>query len=110
MVDENRITVQPQDHPALVEAVRSMRRAQAWAVVTVDREITVGIEAPQIGFARNLPKVSLIAKTVAEEDINYTLAFFQCAGSVIASYLEALKQHRDAGRDGALPGEQAGIG
>ena len=107
MPTEGRITPQPTDHPAVIEAVRSMRRSQAWAMVAVDREITADIEAPQLNFAGQLPKVSLLAKT-APDDINYTIAFFQCAHLVIGSYLEMLKKHRDEGAGNSLPGEKIG--
>lgn len=105
MPTEGRITPLPTDHPSVIDAVREMRRAQAWVLVAVDREITVGIAAPQINFAGQLPKVSLLAET-APNDINYTIALFECAHSVIGNYLETLKQHRDNGGDQPLPGEQ----
>lgn len=98
MPTEGRITPLPQDHPFLIDAVRAMRRSQAWAVVAVDREITVGVEAPQINFAGQLPRVSLIAQT-APDNLEYTIAFFQCVQQVVERYLEMLKKQRGEGEN-----------
>ncbi|GEM_PF-4161291 len=94
MTEESRITPYPQDGKVLIEAVRTMRRAQGWAVFSVDRELTANMTDPTIrGTMGKLPKVGLTT-FLTIDDVDYGIAFFEAAQQVVAQHLCVLREHK----------------